>query len=210
LGEGGVGKTALTIQYIQNHFIKDYDPTIENSYRKQIHLDGENIMLDILDTAGQEEYSVMREQYIRTGVGFLLIYSIAQKDSYSALEEYRAHILRVKGSSNHPIVLIGNKCDLESQRQVTTDDGKNMAKRFGCSFYETSAKDRINVEECFMQLVKDMKARSSGTATTTTTKTKTPKKKKVPGKSLKSRLTRKNTSGVYYRKSSKRNDCVLI
>ena len=71
VGGGGVGKSALTIQLIQSHFVSEYDPTIEDSYHKQCTLDGELVLLDILDTAGQEEYSAMREQYMRTGEGFL-------------------------------------------------------------------------------------------------------------------------------------------
>lgn len=60
-GSGGVGKSACTIQYIQNFFVTDYDPTIEDSYRKQVSVDGTTCLVDILDTAGQEEYSVMRD-----------------------------------------------------------------------------------------------------------------------------------------------------
>jgi len=70
VGGGGVGKSALTIQFIQGHFVDDYDPTIEDSYRKQCVIDDEVALLDILDTAGQEEYHAMREQYMRTGEGF--------------------------------------------------------------------------------------------------------------------------------------------
>jgi small GTP-binding protein len=109
LGEGGVGKSALVIQFTQNHFVRDYDPTIENSYRKQITIDDEVCMLDILDTAGQEEYSVMRDQYIRTGGGFLIVYSIANRDTFEAMEDFRDQILRVKDSSSYPMVLLGNK-----------------------------------------------------------------------------------------------------
>jgi len=164
LGEGGVGKSALTIQFTQNHFIKDYDPTIENSYRKQVNLDNEVIMLDILDTAGQEEYSVMRDQYIRTGGGFLLVYSVANKETFTALDDFRDQILRVKDENSFPMILIGNKCDLADERQVETAEGADMAKRWGCSFFETSAKTRINIEECFEQLVREMRHRQKSLA----------------------------------------------
>jgi len=157
LGEGGVGKSALVIQFTQNHFVRDYDPTIENSYRKQITIDEEVCMLDILDTAGQEEYSVMRDQYIRTGGGFLIVYSIANKDTFDAMEDFRDQILRVKDSSSYPMVLLGNKCDLEDQRKVTQAEGKDLAKKFGCPFFETSAKTRVNIEEAFEQLVRDIR-----------------------------------------------------
>ena len=93
---GGVGKSALTIQLIQNLFAEDYDPTIEDSYRKQVVIDGETCRLDILDTAGQEEYSAMRDQYMRTGEGFLLVFAVNNAKSFEDISQYREQIKRVK------------------------------------------------------------------------------------------------------------------
>ena len=93
---GGVGKSALTIQLIQNHFVDEYDPTIEDSYRKQVVIDGETCLLDILDTAGQEEYSAMRDQYMRTGEGFLLVFAVNNAKSFEDIATYREQIKRVK------------------------------------------------------------------------------------------------------------------
>ena len=93
---GGVGKSALTIQLIQNHFVDEYDPTIEDSYRKQVVIDGETCLLDILDTAGQEEYSAMRDQYMRTGEGFLLVFAVNNAKSFEDISTYREQIKRVK------------------------------------------------------------------------------------------------------------------
>ena len=93
---GGVGKSALTIQLIQNHFVDEYDPTIEDSYRKQVVIDGETCLLDILDTAGQEEYSAMRDQYMRTGEGFLLVFAVNNAKSFEDISGYREQIKRVK------------------------------------------------------------------------------------------------------------------
>ncbi|ELK32071.1 GTPase HRas [Myotis davidii] len=89
VGAGGVGKSALTIQLIQNHFVDEYDPTIEDSYRKQVVIDGETCLLDILDTAGQEEYSAMRDQYMRTGEGFLCVFAINNTKSFEDIHQYR-------------------------------------------------------------------------------------------------------------------------
>ncbi|MED6273461.1 hypothetical protein CHARACLAT_006611 [Characodon lateralis] len=89
VGAGGVGKSALTIQLIQNHFVDEYDPTIEDSYRKQVVIDGETCLLDILDTAGQEEYSAMRDQYMRTGEGFLCVFAINNYKSFEDVHLYR-------------------------------------------------------------------------------------------------------------------------
>ena len=157
VGGGGVGKSALTIQLIQNHFIDEYDPTIEDSYRKQVTIDEETCLLDILDTAGQEEYSAMRDQYMRTGQGFILVYAITSRSSFDEISSFRDQILRVKDKDKVPMVLIGNKCDLEQERQVTAGEGQDLAKSFGCPFFESSAKTRINVEESFYELVREIR-----------------------------------------------------
>ena len=124
VGDGGVGKSALTIQLIQNHFVDEYDPTIEDSYRKQVVIDKETCLLDILDTAGQEEYSAMRDQYMRTGEGFLIVFAVNNAKSFEDISAYRylychsvllllldrisnlglqCHYYRVRGTSYIPI-----------------------------------------------------------------------------------------------------------
>ncbi|KAH8822790.1 ras-like protein [Flagelloscypha sp. PMI_526] len=154
VGDGGVGKSAITIQFIQNQFVVDYDPTIEDSYRKQCVIDNEVALLDVLDTAGQEEYRAMREQYMRHGEGFLLVYSITSRNSFDAIAEFYQEIQRVKDADNVPVVLVGNKCDLEFERQVTMHEGRTLAQRLNCQAIETSAKQRINVDEAFVLLVR--------------------------------------------------------
>lgn len=84
-------------------------------------IDDEVALLDVLDTAGQEEYSAMREQYMRTGEGFLLVYSITSRQSYEEIMTFQQQILRVKDKDYFPIIVVGNKCDLESERQVSTE-----------------------------------------------------------------------------------------
>jgi len=157
VGGGGVGKSALTIQFIQSHFVDEYDPTIEDSYRKQCIIDEEVALLDVLDTAGQEEYGAMREQYMRTGEGFLLVYSITSRNSFEEVSTFHQQILRVKDKDSFPVVVVANKCDLEYERQVGMNEGRDLAKHFGCKFIETSAKMRINVDEAFIILVREIR-----------------------------------------------------
>eukprot|EP00010_Vexillifera_abyssalis_P007900 CAMPEP_0201544096 /NCGR_PEP_ID=MMETSP0173_2-20130828/586_1 /ASSEMBLY_ACC=CAM_ASM_000268 /TAXON_ID=218659 /ORGANISM="Vexillifera sp., Strain DIVA3 564/2" /LENGTH=187 /DNA_ID=CAMNT_0047952105 /DNA_START=32 /DNA_END=595 /DNA_ORIENTATION=+ len=164
VGGGGVGKSALTIQLIQNHFIDEYDPTIEDSYRKQVQVDDETCLLDILDTAGQEEYSAMRDQYMRTGQGFLCVYAITSRSSFEEIDAFREQILRVKDEDNVPMVFVGNKCDLEDERQVTRAEGQEYATKNSSPFHETSAKARINVEEAFFDLVREIRKQTGGDA----------------------------------------------
>eukprot|EP01137_Pigoraptor_chileana_P035234 Opistho-2@28959 len=175
VGGGGVGKSALTIQLIQNHFVDEYDPTIEDSYRKQVVIDEETCLLDILDTAGQEEYSAMRDQYMRTGEGFLCVYAITSKGSFEEIDVFREQILRVKDADQVPMMLVGNKCDLEDDRHVSKTEGQEKAKHFSIPFLETSAKTRTNVEDAFYTLVREIRRFKKRSAEDATPKRKSKK-----------------------------------
>ena len=169
VGAGGVGKSALTIQLIQNHFVDEYDPTIEDSYRKQVVIDGETCLLDILDTAGQEEYSAMRDQYMRTGEGFLIVFAVNNAKSFEDITAYREQIKRVKDaeevniclnfkrpiqfSLKVPMVLVGNKCDLPT-RSIDMQQARDAATHYQIPFVETSAKTRMGVDDAFYTLVR--------------------------------------------------------
>ncbi|CAF0753997.1 unnamed protein product [Adineta steineri] len=153
---GGVGKSALTIQLIQNHFIDEYDPTIEDSYRKQAVVDGETCLLDILDTAGQEEYSAMRDQYMRGGEGFLCVFAVNSAKSFEEIKQYREQIKRVKDADDIPMVLVGNKIDLPT-RTIDLSYAKDFAASLSMPFVQTSAKTRQGVEDAFYTLVREIR-----------------------------------------------------
>ncbi|XP_059809538.1 ras-related protein R-Ras2-like [Hemitrygon akajei] len=154
VGGGGVGKSALTIQFIQSYFVSDYDPTIEDSYTKQCVIDDRAARLDILDTAGQEEFGAMREQYMRSGEGFLLVFAINDRGSFDEISKFHRQILRVKDRDEFPMILIGNKADLEHQRQVTKEESDNLARQLKVTYLEASAKIRLNVDNAFHNLVR--------------------------------------------------------
>lgn len=157
VGGGGVGKSALTIQFIQSHFVQDYDPTIEDSYRKQCVIDDRVAHLDILDTAGQEEFSAMREQYMRTGEGFLLVFSVTDKSSFDEIPRFHTQILRVKDKDEFPMILVGNKSDLENERTVSTAEAQELGRKLKITYLESSAKQRINVDAAFHDLVRSIR-----------------------------------------------------
>jgi len=158
LGGGGVGKSALTIRLVTDNFLDEYDPTIEDSYRKSVEVDSKSALLDILDTAGQEEFSSMQDLWMREGKGFLLVYSITSSHTLEECEVLRDKILRTKDEDvTTPIVLCGNKCDLNDQREVEKVRGEALAKKWNVPFFETSAKMKINNVNCFYEIVRQIR-----------------------------------------------------
>jgi len=156
LGDGGVGKTALAVQFTLNCFVETYDPTIEDAYRKQLVVDNRMCFVEVIDTAGQEEYATLRDQWVREGQGFILVYSIASRATFDRLEVFRQSMRRVKRGD--PIfMLVGNKCDKTYEREVSKEEGAALARQFGCEFIETSAKTAQNVERLFMNLVRSLR-----------------------------------------------------
>jgi len=157
LGAGGVGKSCTVAQFVQNVWIESYDPTIEDSYRKQIEVDGRQCMLEILDTAGTEQFTAMRELYMKSGQGFLLVFSITSLSSLTELSELREQIIRIKDDENVPIVLVGNKSDLEDDRMVSRARAFSVSQSWGnVPYYETSARRRSNVDEVFVDLCRQI------------------------------------------------------
>ncbi|XP_053441500.1 ras-related protein Rap-1b isoform X1 [Nycticebus coucang] len=159
-------ETNKTVQFVQGIFVEKYDPTIEDSYRKQVEVDAQQCMLEILDTAGTEQFTAMRDLYMKNGQGFALVYSITAQSTFNDLQDLREQILRVKDTddvsllSNKyivPMILVGNKCDLEDERVVGKEQGQNLARQWNnCAFLESSAKSKINVNEIFYDLVRQI------------------------------------------------------
>ena len=162
IGSGGVGKSCFTIQLISGTFVETYDPTLEDSYRKQMTVDDEEAILNIYDTAGQEDFSAVRDQYIRIGEGFICMYSITNEASFKEVSNLRDKICNITEQEDHPVVLVGNKCDLEGDRQVKKDAGEALAKQFGWKFLEGSAKAKINVSETFVEIVRLIRQHRAG------------------------------------------------
>ncbi|KAJ1564563.1 hypothetical protein HK096_007388, partial [Nowakowskiella sp. JEL0078] len=163
VGSGGVGKSAVTLQYMYGDFIEEYDPTKADSYRKKVTLDNQDCFIDILDTAGQEEYAAIRDNYYRSGEGFLCVFSILEYESFAHTQEFRDQICRVLDDETVPFILVGNKSDLASNRKVSTAEAQRKAKEWNCGYIETSAKTKENVEEAFQSLmrrIRDRKAES--------------------------------------------------
>ncbi|KAI4272311.1 MAG: hypothetical protein L6R38_006655 [Xanthoria sp. 2 TBL-2021] len=166
LGAGGVGKSCLTAQFVQNVWIESYDPTIEDSYRKQIEVDGKQCILEILDTAGTEQFTAMRELYMKSGQGFLLVFSITSLSSLTELHELRDQIVRIKDDPQVPLVIVGNKSDLDDERVVSRARAFAVSQSWGnVHYYETSARRRANVDEAFVDLCRQIIRKDAATST---------------------------------------------
>ncbi|XP_061186034.1 ras-related protein Ral-A-like isoform X2 [Saccostrea echinata] len=178
VGSGGVGKSALTLQFMYDEFVEDYEPTKADSYRKKVVLDGEEVQIDILDTAGQEEYAAIRDNYFRSGEGFLCLFSITEQESFQATVDFREQILRVKNDDTIPFLLVGNKADLEDKRYVSVEEAQERAKQWNVPYVETSAKTRANVDKVFYDLMRAIRDRKMEASRQTNGKTSNKKSKK--------------------------------
>jgi Ras-related protein Rap-1A/Ras-related protein Rap-1B len=111
-------------------------------------------MLEILDTAGTEQFTAMRDLYMKNGQGFVLVYSIIAQSTFQDLPDLREQIVRVKDTDQVAMILVGNKCDLADQRVISKEQGEQLAQKFGCMFLECSAKTKTNVEQVFQDLIR--------------------------------------------------------
>jgi len=179
VGSGGVGKSALTLQFMYDEFVEDYEPTKADSYRKKVVLDGEEVQIDILDTAGQEDYAAIRDNYFRSGEGFLCVFSITEDESFQATQEFREQILRVKGDETIPFILVGNKSDLTDRRAVPVANARAQAEDWKVPYVETSAKTRENVDKVFFDLMREIRARKMDTEGNSTGKKEKSTRKKI-------------------------------
>ncbi|MBN3280814.1 RALB protein, partial [Polyodon spathula] len=151
VGSGGVGKSALTLQFMYDEFVEDYEPTKADSYRKKVVLDGEEVQIDILDTAGQEDYAAIRDNYFRSGEGFLLVFSITEHESFSSTAEFREQILRVKSEEDKIPLLTRANVDKVNHREWSicrdTHQDQSQCRQGNDQYVETSAKTRANIDK---------------------------------------------------------------
>jgi GTPase KRas protein len=153
-GAGGVGKSSIILRFMSGTFVDEYDPTIEDRYKKTLVVDDKPVVLDIVDTAGQDSYKPLLESYMTMGEGFLLVYDITNPMTFRYVQRVAHELLDVKMTPFVPIVFVGNKIDLPD-RKVTFDEAKELAQTYEhCAALETSAKENVNITEAFEAIVK--------------------------------------------------------
>jgi GTPase KRas protein len=156
LGKTLVGKSALTYRFISDKFPTEHDTTVEDTYKTTVTVNGTPCELEIIDTAGQDDYQTVLDTWIDFGNCFLLVYSIEEVDSFEQIKFKYERIQQLKNKEKVSIVIVGNKCDLsDEERKVQKTEAENFAKEHGLEFTEASALNRINVKEAFTIVVHD-------------------------------------------------------
>ncbi|KAL8723431.1 MAG: hypothetical protein Q9225_000262 [Loekoesia sp. 1 TL-2023] len=167
VGSRSVGKSSLTVQFVDGHFVDSYYPTIENSFSRIIKVRGQEFATEIVDTAGQDEYSILNSKHFIGIHGYMLVYSVASRQSFEMVRVLHDKILNHLGADWVPLMIVGNKTDLKpEQRQVPTDEGRHIAEDFKCGFTEASARLNTNVSKAFEQMIAEIeKAQNPGEPT---------------------------------------------
>jgi len=154
VGDTAVGKSCLLLQFTDKRFQPVHDLTIGVEFgSRTVTIDGNQIKLQIWDTAGQEKFRSITRSYYRGTTGALLVYDITRRETFDHLTEWLEDC-RKYSNPNMVVMLIGNKCDLEEKRQISREEGEKFAKQNGLFFLETSAKTDQNVDEAFIATAK--------------------------------------------------------
>lgn len=181
-GAGGVGKSSLVLRFVRGTFRESYIPTIEDTYRQVISCNKQVCTLQITDTTGSHQFPAMQRLSISKGHAFILVFSITSRQSLEELKPIFSEITEIKGDvEGIPIMLVGNKCD-EFNREVSANEGAEVAKRWNCAFLETSAKTNYNVKELFQELLQLEKRRTMSLQLETKKTRSQKRKEKLKGK----------------------------
>ena len=156
IGDTLVGKTALITKYTKNTFGGAYLTTAGIDFQdKFLNINGKEIKIELWDTAGQERFRNIAKNYFQSSDGFLLVYDLTKKSSFENLEFWNTQI-NLNAPKETKYILVGNKKDLENQREVQIEEGEDFAKKNNIKFFETSAKDGTNVIDVFETLAKEI------------------------------------------------------
>jgi len=147
-GSSGVGKTSILCQFIQGIFVEEYDPTIEDVFRKITTLNDKKFLVDLNDSYhGGEEYQQLRDMPYRTSHGIIIVFDIISKRNFQEIKTFYDNTLRIQDTDSYPMMVIGNKVDLDTEREVSYNEAMDFCQKFNIQYFETSAKTGFRVNE---------------------------------------------------------------
>ncbi|XP_059485374.1 ras-related protein Rab-3 isoform X2 [Neocloeon triangulifer] len=153
IGNSSVGKTSFLFRYADDSFTSAFVSTVGIDFKvKTVFRHDKRVKLQIWDTAGQERYRTITTAYYRGAMGFILMYDITNEESFNSVQDWVTQI-KTYSWDNAQVILVGNKCDMEDERVISFERGKQLAEQLGIEFFETSAKENINVKAVFERLV---------------------------------------------------------
>lgn len=158
LGDTGVGKTCLLLRYAEDEFSPRFITTIGIDFKlKMVNVDGTIVKLQIWDTAGQERFRTITVSYFKGAQAMMLVYDVTDRKSFDSISVWISQVNEY-ADEGVQLVLVGNKCEVaDEDREVSFQDGQDLAARVGCPFLEVSAKENINVEEAFQIIARETK-----------------------------------------------------
>ena len=169
VGESGVGKSCLLIRFTEGIFIENYISTIGVDFKiRTIKQDNKTIKLQIWDTAGQERFRAITKSYYHGSHGIVIVYDISDRKTFDKIPDWMEQIKQSDDNEDSCKILIGNKCDLASSREVKIEEGEELARHYDIPFMETSAKDSLNVDNLFHTMAIAMKEKAGATAAANT------------------------------------------
>lgn len=163
IGDSGVGKSCIMLRFTDDLFNERFISTIGIDFKvRTIEINGVTIKLQIWDTAGQERFHTLTAHYFRGAMGIMLVYDVCDSSSFSNIKKWMRSIEKDGGFVGE-IMILGNKCDRDEDRKIKYSMGEMVAKAWRASFYETSAKANINIEESFIAMSKAILAKIQNT-----------------------------------------------
>ena len=157
LGNSYVGKTCILLRFSEDTYKDDYEVTIGLNYRiKTLNIDNNPIRMQIWDTSGEEKFKAIAKNFYRGAHGVLLIYDICEKNSFLDVKSWIEQIIENTDNDDIVMILCGNKCDMEKERNISRNEGENLANSYKIPFFECSAKENINIDEIFNTMAKNI------------------------------------------------------
>ena len=158
MGDAKCGKSSIILQYVKHIFLKVYDPTVEDYYRRRVKYKGNSYMLTITDTSGTID--LIDDKILQNADGFIFVYDVSHPQSFDSVygfyQKVQTSLLMSDVNKNVSMIICANKIDLFFPGEFMRDQDELMSMRLGCKFFETSAKERINIDEMWDHLIEQI------------------------------------------------------